>query len=183
MTFVAQFRFTESHDLVGETPGEILLVFAPESYPAKDPSDQQFFHLEWYPLAIRDLVQPAEMPQPGWELVTCYGQRFRTVDYPDGFEACVDLDEGYFVPVLVGTKIGGAKYPIDDSPGLDGELLCSIGSINPDFMMSYAFTNTPKALGLSKSMENRYKLNWADAGLVSFVRMSDGTIDWEVPFF
>ncbi|MBX9789584.1 MAG: DUF1963 domain-containing protein [Pirellulales bacterium] len=183
MTFVAQFRFTESHDLIGATPGEILLAFAPDSYPAKDPSDQKFFHLEWYPLGIRDLLQPAEIPDSGWELITCYGQRYRTFDYPDAFDAFADRDQGCYVPVFVGTKIGGAKYPMEDSTGLAGELLCSIGSINPDPMMSYSFANTPKALGLTKCMEDRYKLNWADAGLVSFVRLPDGTVDWEVPFY
>ncbi|MGD9644530.1 MAG: DUF1963 domain-containing protein [Pirellulales bacterium] len=183
MTFVAQFRFTESHDIVGETPGEILLVFAPESYPAKDPSDPRFFHLEWYPLGITALVQPEEQPAPGWRFITCYGQRYRTDDYPESFDAFEDFDEGSFVPVWVGTKIGGARYPVEDGLELPGRLLCSIGSINPDPLMPYAFTNTPTAFGLSKSLEDRYKLNWADAGLVSFVQLPDGTIDWEVPFF
>ena len=56
MTFLAQFRFTESADLTGKLPGDILVVFISDDdlYPFDQP--QETLRFEWYPLGLNALV-------------------------------------------------------------------------------------------------------------------------------
>ena len=63
MTFLAQFCFDESRDLVGKRPGDVLLIFAEdrEAY-LPNPYDSSL-RFEWYPLGLRDLIRAEEIPE------------------------------------------------------------------------------------------------------------------------
>src|SRR5262249_43668925 len=81
MTFVCQYRFTESRDLVGDLPGDVLLIFAREYGLYTGEPDQPYFHFEWQSLGLTDLIEPQAVPKPAWDFLQAYGVRFRTVDY------------------------------------------------------------------------------------------------------
>lgn len=90
LIFVAQFRFNESRDIIGETPGDILLTFFDGfcAVPYDECLGPPVF--EWYSLAIEDLIEPEEIPkQKLGDFPICYGVRHRTVDYLD--DSAVDL--------------------------------------------------------------------------------------------
>src|SRR5262245_12956768 len=65
MVFLAQFRFCESRDIVGETPGDLLLIFVPHGgpYPCYNHETDGRPYLngpcvfEWHPLGLTDLVE------------------------------------------------------------------------------------------------------------------------------
>ncbi len=91
LTFVAQFRFTESTDIVGPLPGDILLAYFEDWVP-------HAYHrfagppvFEWYSLGLEHLIEADEIPEGTWadRLPICYGVRHRTVDYIE--EKAVDL--------------------------------------------------------------------------------------------
>jgi hypothetical protein len=68
MTFLAQFCFAESRDLVGKLPGDLLLIFAEgrDAY-LPDPYDSSL-RFEWHPLGVRDLVGAEAIPELAWKL-------------------------------------------------------------------------------------------------------------------
>lgn len=81
---VAQFRFTESKDILPEIPGDILLCFFEDTiaYRYNDFGERPVF--EWYPLGLTDLIAPEDVPESRLKLPpACYGLRYRTVDYAD----------------------------------------------------------------------------------------------------
>lgn len=92
LTFVGQFRFTDSFDIVGRLPGDILLMFFADMAAAPPdwfPGPPVF---EWYPLGIEDLTRGDDVPPSGWKFPICYGARHRTVEY-QGDIACERLNQ------------------------------------------------------------------------------------------
>ena len=81
-TFLAQFCFIDSNDIVGPLPGDILLIFAKDPWPYF--SDDALYY-EWYNLDIKEseLIQAEHCPPPKWLFFTGYGLLHRTVDYPN----------------------------------------------------------------------------------------------------
>ncbi|MEO1996876.1 MAG: DUF1963 domain-containing protein [Planctomycetaceae bacterium] len=125
MTFVGQFRFTESKDIVGPVPDDILLCFFDEAVVYDSDSFPGPPVLEWYPLGMENLISSEQLPSPQIEFPTCYGVRHRTVDYvderafelvrsvlPEEFQKYYDNERGVRVAVLYRCilpkfKIGG----------------------------------------------------------------------------
>ena len=125
---VAQFRFTESKDILPDLPGDVLLCFLEEPNPVAydDFGEPPIF--EWYPLGLSDLIKQEDVPEANFEMPpACYGLRYRTVDYadhaavnmikhvlPEYLYDRLDCDEtdrhvrGY--TELGGLKIGGIPY-------------------------------------------------------------------------
>ncbi len=176
--FIAQFYFGNSHDVVGATPDEILLVFANDRTVPNDVSDAVIF--EWSSLNIQMPMTRRQMPLPDWVFVNCHGIRHRTVDYVDAddlFEASVERCP-YFLGRLCGTKIGGApcwmQQPAPEAIGR--KFLCSIGSVQFAPNLPFPWTNHPEPLSLAELHESKYKLMWGDMGSMYIFISDDGTL-------
>ena len=115
MTFLTQFCFAESRDLVGKLHGDVLLVFAEGRHAYLPNPYDSSLGFEWYPLGLRDLIRAEEIPEVGWKLRPYFGILYRTDD-----EQLVGEPGGQ-------TKIGGepARIQCDESPG--GRFLCELG--------------------------------------------------------
>lgn len=76
LTFLAQFRFTESTDLVGPLPADVLLMFF------EDFDDVSAFHFEWHELGIPEsqLVTAESVPDSSRQVPVCHGIRCRYGD-------------------------------------------------------------------------------------------------------
>lgn len=106
-TFWAQLSFLDSKDLVGQLPGDILLVFKHyvEGITSWDRRMYEFVWVDWDQAAAR--WQPREVPLGGLDAEAgLHGHRIRTSDHPGLLhtdrEACANG-----LHVLTATKIGG----------------------------------------------------------------------------
>jgi hypothetical protein len=185
-TFLAQFRFLESWDIVGPLPGDILLVFMKDKLPLSD--DPEAFVFEWQNLDLASdaLVQASEMPPPGWEFFKGFGVRHRTVDFPNAQPAFTDIANGHFLTTLQGTKIGGMSCNRNMNPpdmsgnSVSGQFLCSLGSICCSFSNPYPWVNHPDAVSHSSAIETQNSLNFGDGGSLIFHIDGNGEIYWDL---
>ncbi len=205
MTFLAQYRFVESRDIIGETPGDILLVFAADedSFWDDAPNRPAF---EWYPLGLKQLIRRKEIPEPLWKFSPCYGHRCRTVDYVErcALEAILkslppeaadmDFSEAYSwdplwqvtgaVAKLIGMKIGGAPHwnrPHLVRPGVDcpGRFLCSLSTIIATSQGPYPWVNHPEPFSGKEwfSKVNTF-LSIVDGFILNFSLDENGKVHW-----
>ena len=120
MTFVAQFAFHDSHDLVGALPGDVLLVFAAAEWSLMDGTG---LHLQW----VRDGIEPiaaSRCPRTSWRILRAAGVRCRMWDLPGGYAHAYEVHRSlkasdplaagrsdlWRSPVIQATKIGGAPF-------------------------------------------------------------------------
>ncbi len=187
MFFLAQFNFTDSKDLTGELPGDVLLIFADNAEGPMAP-----LHFEWRELGLSELVEPEEIPEHSFYFRPCYGHIFRTVSYPDAVEAdtgspgkypkCrgVDVTSAHHLPQYQATQIGQSPFFIqEDDDQLPGRLLCTLSSVNPNQHSIYPFINRPKPLMPPGkwNFDKRY-LMLGDAGCIHFSIDEDGTVHY-----
>lgn len=135
MALLAQFNFTNSRDIVGDTPGDLLLIFGDDSDGPVEP-----LHFEWQSLGLTDLV--TAIPQDCMPISPCYGNRCRTVSFPDAAQSTADyypkcngkdVWSSYWVPQYQATQIGRAPFFIQEGDDdLPGHPLCTIASVQPD---------------------------------------------------
>ena len=102
MTFVAQFQFADSRDIVGPLPGDIMLIFARDKtlYTGGGPP---YFYFEWYKSKINELVAENDVPAPLWAFIKCFGVRFRSVDYLNDKRALKRIEQ---VVLKEGLRLG-----------------------------------------------------------------------------
>jgi Domain of unknown function (DUF1963) len=97
LTFVAQFCFADSRDLVGALPGDVLLIFGTENLiydTVENLAARGELLFEWYPLGLDQLVEADQIPPVGWPIAPCYGFLRRQPEPAGGHE---------------GTRIGGER--------------------------------------------------------------------------
>jgi hypothetical protein len=106
-TFVAQFCFADSYDIVPDLPGDILVLLAEED-------NYLSWSFRWFDLGERDLLEPTDLPEAGWKIHPCHAALHRTAEYP---EADYELFESYPFPLNLwahlvrdASKIGGYWY-------------------------------------------------------------------------
>ncbi len=186
-TFLAQFDFSASRDVIGPTPSDTLLVFTLES----NLSDFDDLYFEWYKKGISDLIDPTSVAETCFPFVTCYGERHRTADYPDAVR-----DTGDFgLCVLAGTKIGGVPHfnvvglgwdeqrmqPRELVTDLDqlveGRFLCCLGAVQPNPHFEYPFTNLRECLTLDHCGDDDKTLSLVDMGSIFFYLTETGEIN------
>jgi hypothetical protein len=157
LTFLAQFDFTDSFDIVGRTPGDVLLVFTPDN---NEDGPVESLHSEWQPLGMTDLISVEDVPVQRWRFKPCYGHRYRTVSYPQAkrkpefaankFPMCQGLEiwSDYLLLQFQAMQIGRAPYFIQqgDSDQLPGQLLCTINTVCIDGDKPYPWINHPEPL-------------------------------------
>lgn len=174
MPCIAQFNFSDSRDLVGRTPGDLLLIFLHGELGDDDP-----LHFEWLTIEQVPLVQPADVPKCNhWEILPCYGTIHRTVDYKVDHEL---LEEKYNQPwnitVIGGTKIGGIPSHIQDvSDEIGGRFLCSLGSVEPTSDKPRPFVNAEKPIDPFTRDRSKDYWMWGDAGSIFIYIDENGNV-------
>jgi hypothetical protein len=96
LIFLAQICFAASRDLVGNLPGDVLLVFMPDE-PGGISADLYF---EWFPLGLKNLIGPEMVPDAVSPFAPCYGFVQRRSESGRSHE---------------GFKIGGVPYWIQSA--------------------------------------------------------------------
>lgn len=127
MKFLAQFCFAGSHDIVGELPGDVLLLFTEDDTFGTD------LYFEWYSIGIPKLVTPSQIPDGASPFNRAYGFICR-VQEPIA-------PPGGRVPVVSATKIGGTPGFIQSPSQSRGRFLCRLSSMQPTFKRPYPWVD------------------------------------------
>jgi Domain of unknown function (DUF1963) len=177
--FLAQFNFADSHDLFPKLPGQVLMILI-------DGGDDWFWepkhiHFEWLQLGLtpcttfaRSLV--AEKAGP------FFGAIYRSADYPKASKKAREsgLPQGYNLPILNGTKIGGLPHFIQSDDDVEGEFLCQLGSIQAAPYAPYPWVNESEPLGLEFNDRGIYgrenSIVFGDMGSIYIFRKEDGAL-------
>jgi hypothetical protein len=179
LALLAQFNFTNSGDIVGKLPGDLLLVFGDNSEGHIEP-----LHTEWQRLGVKDLIESADMPSDLRPIAPCFGNRCRMMSYPDAvrttdskYPQChgKDVWSPYWIPQLQATQIGRAPFFIqegDDS--LPGHPLCTIASVQPDSHQPYPWVNVPEPLFAEGECGDELMIG--DLGCIYIFIEEDGTL-------
>ncbi len=197
-TFLAQFNFTESLDLVNELPGDILLVFVRERLLSW-PGDLEQMQFEWYRLETEPQLCDYA-PPPDWKFAIAYGERFRTIDYIDPAAAAVFIEVLETIDVnlpsrlefadslcrIEGMKIGGSPFwmpsiatnNIDLETAFPGTFLCSLSGIEPNWEVPYPWLNHPEPISFDEACLPEMKLLFGDGGSINFSIDDNQQIHW-----
>ena len=178
-TFLAQFNFSESRDIVGETPEDLLLVFV--SGP-----DYRDFHFEWSSLDISERVTAKSMPKPEFRVLNAYGTRYRTNDFS------IDPRQ-WRLGILDATKIGGIpdfnglgvgwdeqkntpeRFIDDLDEVVQGRHICTLNSHVPNPYFEYPFVNKAE-ISPVESQNNRFSM--VDMGALYIYMMDEGKVNY-----
>jgi hypothetical protein len=176
LTFLAQFDFTDSIDLTGELPGEVLLVFCDRS--------QDWFEdvrFEWQRLGIENLVPAGQMPEQPHSFATCFGHIYRTVNFPQaeqissGYPRCRGLPvySDFYLLQYQATQIGPAPYLIQqEDKDFTGQMLCTISSVFvPERDAPYPWINRKEPL-TDDGWQSNDNLMIVDTGCI-YISMDD----------
>lgn len=200
MTFLAQYRFVESKDIVGQLPGDLLLVFIEDRELAYD-SPQEFLRFEWYPTGLSDLCVPGGLPDPAWTFAACYGLRNRTVDYSEDvpvevlrecvpewrFSESTAPENAEAFSRVLGVKIGGLPtFPYDAKqreripPG--ARFLCSLSSVYPALGVEHPWLNVAEPIPVTARLWPEMYLDFMDGFVLDFWIDDAGEVSWVVDF-
>lgn len=186
LTFLAQFCFVDSKDLVGDLPGDVLLVFTESEDQCCDT-----LYYEWYPLGISDLIQPAEFPKQPLYLKPFYGHVCRVASYPEARWTKLEetgtmhmmcdgkeISQGYWLLQYQAMQIGRAPFFIQGNPGLPGKHLCAINSVWPDIHQPYPWINHPEPLYAEDEWHFTFEgqLELGDTGCIYITMTDDGEL-------
>lgn len=201
MTFVTQFCFADSFDLVGPLPGDILLVFVDKESFGRASDDSVI--LEWVNLGEPNLVEQADIPVTDWEIVPCYAAIHRSWDLPlvdwcsldeipddvrhqyMGNPTTVHTDQTTAIPeprftpygILEATKIGGLPFWTQDAPAWDRHL-CTSSSIWPLDGAPFPLLNITGPI--TWDQRHAYKgLLWGDVGQLNICVDAEGKLRWD----
>lgn len=190
LRFLAQFNFADSHDLVGPLPGDVLLLFGDYDHPF-------IKHYEWHPLGLTDLINPTDVPTTGYSIrnddfACCYGQIYRTRDYPDGERLCkerfghVSDDYGQtYVFRPKANRIGGMPQFIQGEPNLAGRLIAVLDGISTCGMSPWPWLNVEqlpeqKPVRRGERRDNRFTRTFLDSDASIYLYLCDnGRVAWE----
>ncbi len=103
LTFLVQFDFRGSTDILDQLPGDRLLVFVDNTFFEASVSNLYF---EWGSGSVQNPVVQDDMPPPCRTFVTAYGYRHRTVDYHWLYAGKLFQEE------LLKTRMGQGSYPL-----------------------------------------------------------------------
>ena len=172
-TFLAQFDFSGSKDIVGDLPGDVLALFArDETYRSRDS-----IVWEWWPADIpkSELMSAAAVPPQPMKIPTLAGLRHRTTD----FMTCkADLPDDFFVyqhmTRIRGMKIGG--LPSIEATESRGRYICQLAAVGPIHGMRYPWCNVLNPVTFKDA--GRESLDLIDNGLLAIYIEESGNLDW-----
>lgn len=148
LPFLAQFNFRDSLDIVGQLPGDLLVLFGDKDHPAT-------IVAKWQSSSYNGcLIGRDDMPI---EPVTArfYGTRWRTESYPDAtWPADLILEDGsrvlepWLVCEILGMQIGPSPLlpPGKGRPWKTERIICSMCAIFPQPDVPWQFTNRAEPL-------------------------------------
>ncbi|HWB11548.1 MAG TPA: DUF1963 domain-containing protein [Pirellulales bacterium] len=200
MTFLAQFCFAHSKDILPNLPGEMLLIFARDDdlYMGDPPC----FHFEWQPEGLRELIEATEVPMPMWPFVQAFAARHRTVDFENDRAVANNakwaakatrMHPGrietmlYSLARLPGGKIGGLPhwlYP-EQHEGIEaGPILCALSNLEPRTDIAPPPPNVDCWTQKEEFWEDNPEeyLNWRDGCQINFFLTEGANIHWNVDF-
>jgi hypothetical protein len=186
-TFVAQFCFADSRDIVSDKlPDDVMLIFFKNAGAIYDPDS---IHIEWSSIELESPVTAEQCPDPSFTTPQLSGHIYRTNAYPDSRDVFRKAGhyQYYLFPTTQSTKIGRETYFIQHDPrGPDVELFCALNSVDPA-------TYPPGAkwpfIGLEtlpndwdKPEDNygwgKYTMMFADVGCMYFLIDKNGNVTW-----
>jgi hypothetical protein len=182
-TFLCQFDFTDSRDLVPKLPGDILLIFVADAESLV--TDEQVSFI-WVASDETEVVREADAPSPTQPVpfVQAWGVRHRTVDLPSCWEDARTLakESAWRLPVLWATKIGGVPYDSQDQHGEPPPgYLCQICSVQTHSNVAWPWVDRRAPLSMGFDSEGIYgqknQLMFGDMGELTFYLQENGTID------
>lgn len=183
MALIAQFNFTQSLDLVGKLPRDLLLIFGDDSGGEVEP-----LYCEWQPLVPMDLVMG--LPQGLMAVTPCFGYRCRTVSFPNATEILSDnirvqwdgreVQSCYWLPTYQAVQIGRAPFFIHPGDSdFPGSPLCTVSSMAPDLFKPYPWVNRPKPICLESEWPPPHDpalLSIGDTGCIYVFIEDDGKV-------
>lgn len=174
---LAQFCFADSLDVLpvkkSAIPGDLLLIFTsgPDMYTDWDANDKGTWAVEWYDLH-RDRLELPETSACIHDVTPAFAALHRTFDYPEADFAC---DDG--ANIIYGSKFGGAAAFQQGDPGLPGQHICTLGSLNP-FGTPWPLLNVPTNPNGDEQYLDRNLLMLGDEGAAYFFIDPDGRLRW-----
>lgn len=186
-TFLCQFNFRDSRELVPRIPGEILSVFVRDEDLFCEWVPERQFHVEWFDGDEDDLLDPRDVPTPAWTFFHGFGVRARTWDDSSEWKRAYALSGEHAmeallrVPVCQATKIGGIAHDaqtihVEEEVYRPGErLLCQLSSVQARSGVPWPWANraqpfTPRSMGGPDSIyEPANDLMIGDVGSVAFL--------------
>ena len=173
LTFIAQLCFADSHDLVGPTPGELLLVFnRPHVFDDRPryPHGTCYAGEEWA-LVWSDLQAPltraGEMRPLLVDRTVAHFQRWRALgfDYSDAYDQATSYEpllnplakpddfpsfaDPHALGPLQGFRIGGKPFGVQDQPPF-ARFLCEIAGLSWEGAEYVAAGLDAAAIGLKR---------------------------------
>ena len=182
-TFVAQFCFLDSKDIVSDKlPGDVMLVFFRDLDSCfGDPGD---IHIEWSSASLRDPCTQAdclESKNP-FTVTELSAELHRCNEYPDGDDAFEKEGYGFLFATSQSTKIGRRTFYIQGDPRRDDqEQICALNSIVP--ADTWPFTNVeniPSADYWSEDGWGPYEMMLGDEGCMYFMIDAQGKVTWDM---
>ena len=189
-TFVAQFSFVDSQDLMHfELPGDLLLVYfaAPDSPMSASLPEGLYF--EWQPAAIARPMRREQVPPPCMRVPELHAQILRTAEYPKSYSVFAKsgfLEWWLFIKTQA-TRIGGSTFFPNNDPrkvGLisrDAEFLCSLNSVVPRTfpdMGPYPLV-ADRPLNLSREEAEALSFLVGDNGCLYIFLDEEGVLHWQ----
>ncbi len=182
LSFIAQFNFSNSRDILGPLPGDLLLVFGDDS------SDiSETLHMEWQSFGDHDLVRRDQIPLDSEVFDPYFGNRCRLPSYPDA-ERSNDLEypvcngkevwSEHWILQLQATQIGRAPFLIQEGDeSHPGQPLCTIASVLPSPDLPYPFVNVPEPISSEElRIRDRRGILIGDLGCIYIFTEPDGTL-------
>ncbi len=208
--FLCQFNFSESRDLFGSLPGDVLLVFSRTGIPQTETAAEMYF--EWQSLGLSDLPTTSDVPRFDWEWFCGYGRPCRTFDFVDvktvvaEFErrlvSCSDWQDT--IPAytwnaarFLGLKIGGLPCWQADSPSdalwgngffpdqdsnLSLTYLGGLGTIGPKEDIKMPWLNIEFPIPFSEVVYPSQFLNFYDGFYVHLFLDLNDEVRWALEF-
>ncbi|MEZ6002732.1 MAG: DUF1963 domain-containing protein [Planctomycetota bacterium] len=188
--FLAQFHFGDSRDLVGITPGA-LLVLTTEDEEAWLWEPEQL-HAHW--LDPDQCTPQAFDPPSTTATLPMYGVRHRAMDFPGASEwLAANYEQGAEgekradwcgpATVLLSTKIGGHPSFIQEDVGANLRFLAQLNSFTPNSGSAYPVIHRPEPLpkpwGDGADEYERHRTCYGDVGSLYLFLDSGGRLHFE----
>lgn len=168
MTFLCQFRLTESKDITGDLPGDILLIFRDFDYADS-------YTYEWYDLGLKELIPAEEVPKSPEPFFVGWGVKHRTCDYREQDSFPDDFEFYAWGPI----KVGGAGIVVPGVSTQDVRLTIAVSSITPPPLDPFPWVNAESSLGREcYKPDNTLKVGYP-VGLIVWLDAKNDVHIWE----